>query len=893
MLEFQKEILTEIVADDALTILAPGLGLFRIMCSLIEMHCRGNHLVFLLNSNPEQNAALREHLMMAGILPDKNLKVIDSDTPAETRRAMYTNSGVFSVTPRILAVDMLLRRVPIPLISGIIVANAHRVRSDAMEELILNVYRKENEQGFIKAFSDNPSPFVSGFAPLQTILKSLRLRKVQLWPRFQVLVADNLSATEVDVIELRQPMSPSMEIIQKGLIECLEATLAELRRQNPTLDTQEVTIENSFFKMFDVSIRRRLSHIWHKVSPSSKQLIDDLGNLRRLLVYLTEYDAVSFYSILETIVDCGTPSKDNQQQFSKWLLLGSANTVIMEARKRVYLKPDDPEYNTTETWHGYTPINMPPSLRLTLEDQPKWELLRDILEEIEQDMDEATQGKGAPVLVMVKSLKTCAQLRRRLVEMSDPDYEDDKKPTMMTHLVQNLFSVRGNRIKILNPTATAATPTASPASPAPPPPFLRSSPFNKRRRTRGGSTTAGTGGTRSESTNDTQDSVQSSSQTTQECEAYQPEIKIDMAQVLMPTTTETISSEFIEIPKENTITIHCYEPNLNDQILEDTEPLFVIMYDPDPAFVRSIEIYRSLNPHLNVRVYFMVYENSVEEQVYLSEIRKEKEAFERMIREKSNMVIPIPPSNVTPDDGFVSAVNSRILGGHLKPSEPAKIIVDMREFRNPLPPILYSQGIDIVPCTLVIGDYILSPDMCVERKSIVDLISSFTSGRLYTQCEAMSEHYKIPILLIEFDDTKAAPFQSLSEVKEHIVGTDITSKLVLLTITFPKLKIIWSPSQHETSLIFADLKKSQEQPDADIAASIGTNGARDEDRMYNITPEEMLRSMPGITSANYSIIMNAVNNLEDLCKVKEPELQKLIGKEPAKKLYRFIHQKAG
>ncbi|KAL0078233.1 G protein gamma subunit [Phycomyces blakesleeanus] len=801
MLEFQKEILTEIVADDALTILAPGLGLFRIMCSLIEMHCRGNHLVFLLNSNPEQNAALREHLMMAGILPDKNLKVIDSDTPAETR-----------------------------------------VRSDAMEELILNVYRKENEASFIKAFSDNPSPFVSGFAPLQTILKSLRLRKVQLWPRFQVLVADNLSATEVDVIELRQPMSPSMEIIQKGLIECLEATLAELRRQNPTLDTQEVTIENSFFKMFDVSIRRRLSHIWHKVSPSSKQLIDDLGNLRRLLVYLTEYDAVSFYSILETIVDCGTPSKDNQQQFSKWLLLGSANTVIMEARKRVYLKPDDPEYNTTETWHGYTPINMPPSLRLTLEDQPKWELLRDILEEIEQDMDEATQGKGAPVLVMVKSLKTCAQLRRRLVEMSDPDYEDDKKPTMMTHLVQNLFSVRGNRIKILNPTATAATPTASPASPAPPPPFLRSSPFNKRRRTRGGSTTAGTGGTRSESTNDTQDSVQSSSQTTQECEAYQPEIKIDMAQVLMPTTTETISSEFIEIPKENTITIHCYEPNLNDQILEDTEPLFVIMYDPDPAFVRSIEIYRSLNPHLNVRVYFMVYENSVEEQVYLSEIRKEKEAFERMIREKS--------ASRNSNDGFVSAVNSRILGGHLKPSEPAKIIVDMREFRNPLPPILYSQGIDIVP---------------------------------YTQCEAMSEHYKIPILLIEFDDTKAAPFQSLSEVKEHIVGTDITSKLVLLTITFPKLKIIWSPSQHETSLIFADLKKSQEQPDADIAASIGTNGARDEDRMYNITPEEMLRSMPGITSANYSIIMNAVNNLEDLCKVKEPELQKLIGKEPAKK----------
>ena len=42
-----------------------------------------------------------------------------------------------------------------------------------------------------------------------------------------------------------------------------------------------------------------------------------------------------------------------------------------------------------------------------------------------------------------------------------------------------------------------------------------------------------------------------------------------------------------------------------------------------------------MHPELDVRVYFMIYENSVEEQNYLSLIRKEKEAFERLIREKS------------------------------------------------------------------------------------------------------------------------------------------------------------------------------------------------------------------------------------------------------------------
>ena len=42
-----------------------------------------------------------------------------------------------------------------------------------------------------------------------------------------------------------------------------------------------------------------------------------------------------------------------------------------------------------------------------------------------------------------------------------------------------------------------------------------------------------------------------------------------------------------------------------------------------------------MNPGLSVRVYFMIYENSVEEQNYLSLLRKEKESFEKLIREKS------------------------------------------------------------------------------------------------------------------------------------------------------------------------------------------------------------------------------------------------------------------
>lgn len=76
----------------------------------------------------------------------------------------------------------------------------------------------------------------------------------------------------------------------------------------------------------------------------------------------------------------------------------------------------------------------------------------------------------------------------------------------------------------------------------------------------------------------------------------------------------------------------------------------------------------------------------------------------------------------------------------------------------------------------------------------------------YTQCENMCLHYKTPILLIEFDEGKSFSLQNLSDMKDTIVATDLSSKLVLLTLTFPKVKLIWSSSPHETAAVFKELK---------------------------------------------------------------------------------------
>jgi DNA excision repair protein ERCC-4 len=47
-----------------------------------------------------------------------------------------------------------------------------------------------------------------------------------------------------------------------------------------------------------------------------------------------------------------------------------------------------------------------------------------------------------------------------------------------------------------------------------------------------------------------------------------------------------------------------------------------------------------------------------------------------------------------------------------------------------LPSLIDAAGIKVIPATLTVGDYILNPRMCVERKSLDDLVQSLANGRL-------------------------------------------------------------------------------------------------------------------------------------------------------------------
>ena len=160
----------------------------------------------------------------------------------------------------------------------------YRIVATSIEAFIIRIYRQTNKAGFLKAFSDNPEPFTTGFAPLASMMRNLFLRKPSLWPRFHVTVAKSLEGRKkAEVVELEVPMTDGMRDIQNAILECVEVSIGELKKADSGLELDDWTVDSALHRSFDVIVRRQLDPIWHRVSYRTRQIVNDLSVLRSVL----------------------------------------------------------------------------------------------------------------------------------------------------------------------------------------------------------------------------------------------------------------------------------------------------------------------------------------------------------------------------------------------------------------------------------------------------------------------------------------------------------------------------------------------------------------------------------------------------------------------------------
>ncbi|KAF8186802.1 hypothetical protein BJ912DRAFT_453061 [Pholiota molesta] len=980
LLPYHKTILEKIhdPATSDLLILARGLGLRRIITTLMKIYDSPQNLVLLINATPEEESAIGEELGIMGCRKP-GLRVISYET--KDRQALYKQGGIISVTSRILVVDMLQSDIPTELITGLLVLHAERVTPLVLEAFIVRLFREKNKDGFVKAFTDQPEHITSGLSPLKNIMKELQLRNVHIYPRFHEEIKKSLERRKADVVELSQNLTESMADIHHAIIQCMNSTLADLKRSNTTLDLDDFNVENAYFRSFEIVVRRQLDSVWHKVGPKTKQLVNDLGILRRLLYYLLTYDPLQFHSYLETLIAANTvtPTGGTKQHQSPWMLTDAANVIFQAAQRRCYVVSSAPRKNPVidlteddDAWAALDEVEgivgssrdkgkakethsrpswLSEGIEPVLEELPKWNLLAEIILEAEAEMirqeslkkPEAASLPSASntILVMTSSTRTCSLLTEFLSTMNPQappgsrgrgmmlrklrlylwwkrQLKDQKQGAAGVSMMPNsnggamdgfdrMFAVEDGLSEALKKKDREKAARAQ-----------------SRRRMRGGAPTAAHPVPKPEPIepnlnllqNDTDNFPQLWESPGEDFLSGGPSTMGEGALGSLDFGSETLESEFDMnyglLAPEQTVLVRAYSDDTDDRILYEVKPKFIVMVEPDMDFVRRIEVYKSSHPGLAVRVYHMVYNNSCEEHKYLAGIRKEKDSFERLIKERGSMLITLTENRrESGDDAIIKTISSRLAGGRKElNTEPSRVVVDMREFRSTLPSLLHASNLLVIPGTLTVGDYVLTPDICVERKSLSDLIASFNSGRLYTQCEMMTAHYKYPILLIEFEEDKAFSLDIIADMKtygkanskyppkKHDGPSDrpsysapsVQSKLVLLTLSFPRVRIIWSSSPYATSEIFKDLKMNNPEPNPTKAIAIGADDDPNVGAGVNTAAEELLRSIPGITNKNAKHVMSRVNTVREFCGLTLPAMENILGHEAAQKAYNFIHK---
>nr|XP_005591344.2 DNA repair endonuclease XPF [Macaca fascicularis] len=888
LLEYERQLVLELLDTDGLVVCARGLGADRLLYHFLRLHCHPACLVLVLNTQPAEEEYFINQLKIEGVehLPRR----VTNEITSNSRYEVYTQGGVIFATSRILVVDFLTDRIPSDLITGILVYRAHRIIESCQEAFILRLFRQKNKRGFIKAFTDNAVAFDTGFCHVERVMRNLFVRKLYLWPRFHVAVNSFLEQHKPEVVEIHVSMTPAMLAIQTAILDILNACLKELKCHNPSLEVEDLSLENAIGKPFDKTIRHYLDPLWHQLGAKTKSLVQDLKILRTLLQYLSQYDCVTFLNLLESL----RATEKAFGQNSGWLFLDSSTSLFINARARVYHLPDAKMSKKGKISEKMEiKEGQEAKKELVLESNPKWEALIEVLKEIEAENKES-EALGGPgqVLICASDDRTCSQLRDYitlgaeafLLRLYRKTFEKDSKAEEVWMKFRKEDSSKRIRKSHKRPKDPQNKERAS----------AKERTLKKKKRKLTLTQMVGKPEELREEGDVEEGYCREISSSPESCleEIKHEEFDVNLS-----------SDAAYGILKEPLTIIHpllgCSDPYALTRVLHEVEPRYVVLYDAELTFVRQLEIYRASRPGKPLRVYFLIYGGSTEEQRYLTALRKEKEAFEKLIREKASMVVPEEregrdETNLDLVRGTAStdvSTDTRKAGGQEQNGTQQSVVVDMREFRSELPSLIHRRGIDIEPVTLEVGDYILTPEMCVERKSISDLIGSLNNGRLYSQCVSMSRYYKRPVLLIEFDPSKPFSLTARGALFQEISSNDISSKLTLLTLHFPRLRILWCPSPHATAELFEELKQNKPQPDAATALAITADSETlPESEKYNAGPQDFLLKMPGVNAKNCRSLMHHVKNIAELATLSQDKLTSILGNAAnAKQLYDFIH----
>jgi DNA excision repair protein ERCC-4 len=127
---------------------------------------------------------------------------------------------------------------------------------------------------------------------------------------------------------------------------------------------------------------------------------------------------------------------------------------------------------------------------------------------------------------------------------------------------------------------------------------------------------------------------------------------------------------------------------------------------------------------------------------------------------------------------------------------PSKVVADERERASGVPEELSKLNVRVYFSVLPVGDYVLSPEIAIERKTLKDFVSSVYDSRIFYQSARLSASFPKPYLLLEGDSNKV---EGLVRSLKSYYGA-----IANVTIAY-NLRVIYTANPSETAIAIAEL----------------------------------------------------------------------------------------
>ncbi len=299
----------------------------------------------------------------------------------------------------------------------------------------------------------------------------------------------------------------------------------------------------------------------------------------------------------------------------------------------------------------------------------------------------------------------------------------------------------------------------------------------------------------------------------------------------------------------------------------------VILYEPVPSEVRMIQRRGRTGRKRTGRVKVLVTEQTRDEGYYWASINKEK-------RMKTQLIDPeiLKELNETATQRMDSEKNIKVLEREVNKANRPLVYADTREGNSKVIRHLNEMELDVQVKTMAVGDYQVSDEVIIERKTAKDFVDSITDKRLFKQANDLREEFKKPIIILEGDNFYSG----------FLNPNAIRGSMASIALDFG-ISILPTRNAQDTAAMIKRIAIREQKGDKSPIS------LRTERKPANIWEQQLfiIESLPNIGPVNAKRLLEYFGTVTDIINAPVEELVKVegIGKKTAKNIRKVIDSK--